>query len=221
MISLVCPSRYRPAAFAAMVESAHATAADPSGVQVVAYLDDDDPELGAYRGHDYPLPTGLVVGPRVTLSNAWNLAAARASGDVLMLCADDLRFRTPGWDVMVAGASSEGACLVYGRDGHADERMATHPFVTRRWVDLVGRFTPPYFCADYVDLWLHDVAQRAGRAVFLPGLLIEHLHPSFGKGVYDRCHDERLARARGAGLPALWDSLEWERAAEAARLVAA
>jgi hypothetical protein len=224
VISLVCPTRYRPNQFAEMVASAADLALDPKQVQVVAYLDDDEPEMGAYRGTDHDVPVGLVVGGRCTLSDAWNRAAALASGDVLMLCADDLRFRTPGWDVLVADAVEsvpDGICLVYGRDGHADERMATHPFVTRRWVDVVGRFTAPYFVADYVDLWLHDVASRVGRAVYVHGLLVEHMHPAFGKGEYDRNHEERLARARVAGMPALWDSLEWEREAEAARLSAA
>ena len=222
MISLVCPTRVRPQAFAEMAASAHATAA--GAVQVVAYLDDDDPSLGEYRATDHDLPVGLVVGSRCTLSDAWNRAAALATGEVFMLAADDLRFRTPAWDAIVAEALEgmpSGVGLVWGRDGHADERMATHPFVSRRWVEIVGRFTAPYFCADYVDLWLHDVAHRAGLARFLPGVLVEHMHPSFGKGVYDVNHEERLARAAEAGLPALWDGTEPERAAEAARLVAA
>jgi hypothetical protein len=208
-----------------MVCSAHATASYDLRVQVVAYLDNDDPQLDTYRRFDYPVPTLLVVGERCTLSDAWNRAAAEADGDVLMLAADDLRFRTPAWDIIVAGTLSglfpDGIGLVYGRDGHADRRMATHPFVTSRWVDVVGRFTAPYFAADYVDLWLHDVATRIDRALFLPGLLIEHMHPSFGKGEWDRTHEERLERAKRADLPTLWDSTDWERAAEADRLRAA
>lgn len=225
MISLVCPSRGRPAAFAAMVASALGRAADPDCVQVVAYLDDDDPELAEYRTEDVAGRMTLLTGERCTLSDAWDRAAAEAKGDVLMLAADDLRFRTPGWDTIVfgcmAGLFPDGLGVVYGRDGHADKRMATHPFVSRRWVETVGRFTPPYFCADYVDLWLHDVASRAGRLAFLPGLLVEHLHPSYGKGAWDRTHEERLARAKDADLPALWGSLEAERAAEAEKVKAA
>ena len=178
-----------------------------------------------YRRFDYPLPTRFVVGERCTLSDAWNRAAVEADGDVLMLAADDIRFRTPTWDILVEGSLGglfpDGIGLVYGRDGHADRRMATMPFVTSRWVEVVGRFTAPYFVADYCDLWLHDVAERVGRAVFLPGLLIEHMHPSFGKGEWDVTHEERLERARRADLPTLWESTEWERASEAERLLAA
>ncbi len=211
-----------------MVHSAAATHSDCTPVQVVAYLDDDDFSLTLYQRLvsklDLSFPVDFVVGERCTLSDAWNQAAAKAKGDILMIAADDLRFRTPGWDTIVAGCMAglfpDGVGVVYGRDGHADKRMATHPFVSARWVEVVGRFTAPYFCADYVDLWLHDVASRVDRLAFLPGLLVEHMHPSFGKGEWDRTHEERLARAADAGLPALWDSLEGERAAEAERLMA-
>lgn len=225
MISLCCPTRGRPTQFAAMVASAHWTASYDLRVEVVAYLDDDDLTASAYRSHSHPLPTRFVVGERCTLSDAWNRAAEQASGDVLMLAADDLRFRTKEWDVIVEGALrgvyEDGIGVAYGRDGHADKRMATHPFVTRRWTEVVGRFTAPYFVADYVDLWFHDVAERVDRLLYLPGLLVEHMHPAFGKGEWDLNHEERLARAKDAGLPELWDRLEPERAEEAGRLVAA
>lgn len=223
MISLVCPTRYRPDGFAAMVESAYMTVEDADRVQVVAYIDDDDPRLGDYRNTDHQLVVALVVGERCTLSDAWNRAAAVAGGDVLMLCADDLRFRSLAWDALVADTAAtfpDGIALMYGRDGHADERMATHPFVTSRWVDTVGRFTAPYFAADYVDLWLHDVAKRIGRAVYLPEVLVEHMHPSYGKGQWDDNHRERLERARAANLPQVWDDTEDERRQEAERLLA-
>lgn len=224
MISLVCPTRYRPDNFSAMVESAHMMAADPGQVEVCAYLDDDDHQRDIYQDIDYALHVSFAVGDRCVLSHAWNRAAEVARGDVLMLCADDLRFRSLDWDRAVDGtvaAFPDRIALVYGRDGHADERMATHPFVSRRWVDVVGRFTAPYFVADYVDLWLHDVAKRVGRAVYLPQLLVEHLHPSFGLGTWDENHQERLERAQRADLPALWDSTADERRAEADRLLAA
>jgi hypothetical protein len=223
VISLVCPTRYRPDGFAAMVESAYMTAAVPGEIQVVAYIDEDDYRLGDYRNTDHQIVVVLLVGQRCTLSDAWNRAGRVADGDVVMLCADDLRFRSEGWDTLVEDAARtfpDGIGLMYGRDGHADERMATHPFVTRRWVDTVGRFTAPYFAADYVDLWLHDVAKRVGRAVYLPQLHIEHMHPSFDKGVWDENHRERLERAKDADLPAVWEQTEPERLAEAERLLA-
>jgi len=220
--SLLCPTRSRPGAFASMVASAAATAAHPEDIEVIAYIDFDDPELQDYgAGVSGGVTVSHVVGPRCVLSDAWNRASRGARGNVWMMAADDLRFISLGWDDIVNDALNwypDDIALLYGRDGHADERMATHPFVTRRWVDIVGRFTAPYFQADYCDLWLHEVAKKVGRAVYLPQLLIEHLHPSFGLGTWDQTHKERMERARGADLPAVWERTEPERDAEAARL---
>lgn len=221
MISLIVPSRGRPVALWTMVASAEATANDPDQVEVCVRLDDDDPEGADYLAQAYPLATNNVVAKRGVMANAWNDAAAVARGDILMLAADDLRFRTRGWDTAVRQAVEkvhDRIVLVYARDGHADERMATHPFVTKEWVAAVHRFTAPYFESDYVDLWLHDVATRIDRITYLPDVLIEHMHPSFGKGEWDKTHEDRLARAKGLSLPALWAHCEPEREQEAQRL---
>lgn len=229
MISLLCPTRGRPGAFGAMIRSAAVTAAHPEDIEVVAYVDEDDPALGGYatawQAGDYDINLlAQVIGPRCVLSDAWNRAGDWANGDIWMMAADDLRFVSLGWDDMVTDAFAQhpdGIALVYGRDGHADERMATHPFVTRRWVDIVGRFTAPYFAADYCDLWLHEVAKRINRATYTPQLLISHLHPSFGLGEWDGTHRERMERAREVDLPAMWKSTEGERVDEAVRLLTA
>ncbi len=224
MISLVCPSRYRPSQLLAMARSAYETATDPSAVELSVYVDDDD-NVAAYQGalwvallssgriRRHPL---LTVGPRCTLSDAWNRAAEKATGDVLMLCADDLAFRTPGWDVAVRAAFDsypDRIALVYGRDGVSDR--PTHPFISRQWYEAVGRMTTPDFPADYADTWLADVADLVGRRHFLPDVLIEHMHYSVGKSERDACHDERLARAEGADLPLRYAEMWSERGREA------
>ncbi len=223
-ISLVCPSRYRPKQLMEMALFACGLAADPAEVEVIAYVDDDD-DLDAYRwavaprSWGVPIAITLTVGPRCTLSDAWNRAAEKATGDVLMLCADDLAFRTPGWDAMVLDAFDaypDRIALVYGRDGVSDR--PTHPFIHRRWYEAVGRMTTPDFPADYADTWLADVADLVGRHHFLPDLLIEHMHYSVGKSERDACHDERLARAAGAGLPERYAALTGEREREAEAL---
>ncbi len=223
MISLVCPSRYRPAQLLSMAQSAFEQASDPSQVELSLYVDADDDVLAyelarAVAAADGLRPSGAVmtVGPRCTLSDAWNRAAEKATGDVFMLCADDLAFRTPGWDVAVLDAFDaypDRIALVYGRDGVSDR--PTHPFIHRRWYEAIGRMTTPDFPADYADTWLADVADLVGRRHFLPDVLIEHMHYSVGKSERDACHDERLARAEGADLPGRYAKGEGDREAEA------
>lgn len=196
MISILVPSRGRPESFAEMVRSAVTAACDPSAIEVVVRLDADD-QWGEYPDSVDDFGVVTVVGKRNTLSSLWNDCYAEASGDILMHCGDDIRFRTNCWDYMVEEQfddSEDRLILVYGRDGIADERMATHSFLSREWVEAVGYFAYPSFSSDYTDLFFHTIAERLGRLHFIPELYTEHLHPAVGKAVYDQTHLDRLER---------------------------
>lgn len=213
MISLIVPSRYRPDRLNDMWQSALATADDPGGLELVARLDDDDPS--AYP--ELPGNVTYIRGPQLLMSCLWNDAQAHASGDLFWHGGDDNLFRTPGWDTAVreaAGRYPDGIVFVHGRDGGQDERLGTHGFLTREWGRASGWFLPPYFPSDYNDTWLTEVADRIGRRVYLPDVLIEHMHPSWGKGPEDRTHLERLARHDDG----LWARTAPERDAHAGRL---
>lgn len=216
MISILCPSRGRPAGAERMVTSALATAADPDQVQVVLYRDDDDPAT-------YPdLPnTTVVTGPRIVLSQAWNGCFERATGEILMHAGDDLLFRSTDWDVHVAAAVEQfpdRIVFVHGDDGHWGAAFGTHGFLHRRWVDTVGYFVPPHFSSDYNDTWLNDVANALGRRVYLSQVVTEHLHPAFGKADWDQTHLERLERHRRDDVDSLYRRLAPERDRDASLL---
>lgn len=216
MISLVCPSRHRPASMERFVTHALETATNP--VEVVFVLDDDDPE-----SHDKASKLGcsLSVVPRQALSNYWNLGAQVASGDILGIMADDIVFRTAGWDELVQGEFErypDRIVFVFGRDGLHDEQLGTHGFLHRRWIEAVGHFTVPDFSCDYVDTWIDDVASRIDRRSYLPTLYTEHLHPSNGKAQIDDLHRERMANGARDNVVARFMSTQGERIREAEKL---
>jgi hypothetical protein len=199
-----------------MADSAHRTAHGP--VEILAYIDDDDPSDYSQAG------AAIVRGPRITLSDCWNRLAEKASGDILGMGADDIRFRTPGWDSLIRGVFddfADGIVFVHGRDGIHDEKMGTHGFISRRWFETVGYFTWGGFPADYADTWLHELAGRIGRRAFIPSLMIEHLHPIAKKAEWDQTHVERLARGREANVVQIWKDTEGRRREDAEKLEAA
>lgn len=216
MFSLLAPTRGRPQALQDMADSAHATATSP--VEVLAYVDADDPFLDQYvatRG------VSVVVGPRIVLSECWNVLARQAQGEFLHMSSDDIRFRTPGWDKIIRGTFDrfpDGIAFVFGRDGIHDEKLATHGFISRRWLETVGYFTWHEFPCDFADTWLHDVAQMIGRLVYQPAVLIEHLHPIANKAEWDQTHLERKARGKDARVDALYRRLRARRVEDAKRL---
>lgn len=222
MISVLCPSRGRPEFARDLLESIRATAAT-IGVQLVLRLDEDDPALERYAELVAGSDVTTIVGPRVVLSECWNEAAERAVWDVLMLCGDDIRFRTPHWDdrvMSVIWSVPDKIVLVHGRDGIQDDRVATHPFMHRRWMETVGYFVPPYFASDYNDMWLTEVADAIGRRQYLADLYTEHLHPVAGKYHLDQTHLERLDRHRQQNCDALYQNTAPERATDVAKLQA-
>lgn len=204
IISLLTPSRGRPESFHQMIDSAYSTASYPAQIEIVARLDSDDRSLPKYGAE-------WLTGPRITLSNYWNECAAKASGEILMQCADDIRFRTENWDEVVREAFKDYAdriVYVYGRDGIADERMATHGFMHRRWYETLGYFTWPRFSSDYGDLWNHTIAKRLGRLHYIEELYTEHLHPAVDKAPMDETHRERVERDKGGANQKIWEGAQ-------------
>lgn len=212
VISLLVPSRGRPDRLLGMWESALAFADRPEGLQLVVYLDDDDPTVGEYV---QIVPRAVIrIGPRIMLSKMWNVCAALAHGDILWHGNDDVLFRTEHWDTEIRSGFERYAdriACVHGRDGIHDGNMATLGFYSRQWMDVLGYFVPPYFSSDYNDTWLSWVATQAGRRVYLPSVYTEHLHPAVGKGVQDQTHLDRLQRHVQDNVDQLYRDLEPQR----------
>jgi hypothetical protein len=226
IISLLVPSRGRPGMCMEMWLSALRTATDPTSLELVLYLDDDDPAMLDYQTRVIARGRQIrnKIGPRILLSQTWNACLELASGEILWHGNDDVLFRSPAWDSHVRqafAAVDDRIVLVHGRDGIHDAAMATLGFYHRRWVETIGYLCPPYFSSDYNDTWNTQVADLLGRRRFLPAVSTEHLHPAVGKGAMDQTHYDRLTRHRTDNVDQLYASLAGERAADADKLRAA
>lgn len=224
MISILCPTRRRPQQVQELIDTATVTCRWPDRLQFVFYVDGDDPTRHSVQDLERVDPrVKVITGPRVVLSQMWNECYRRAWADVLMQCGDDIRFRTVDWDVKILEQFlryPDRIVLVHGEDGIQGKRIATHGFIHRRWVQVVGYFVPPIFASDYNDMWLTEVADAIGRRIFLPDVLTEHMHPVAGKGALDRTHQERLHRHNTEDCDRLWRETADDRLRDARRLSA-
>jgi hypothetical protein len=202
------------------MESALETAdVEPS---FIFYVDDNDPTRDETLAIIHELGGLFMSGPRVVLSEMWNVCAQLAQDEILMHCGDDIVFRTPHWDTLVSNVFDnewpDKIGVVHGRDGFQDQRLATHGFYHRRWIEVLGRLVPPYFSSDYNDLWNTEVADAVGRRRYIPEIYTEHMHPVAGKAELDQTHQERLTRHTTDNVEALYTTLVHERLTDIAKL---
>ena len=78
---------------------------------------------------------------------------------------------------------------------------------------------PPYFCADYVDTWLDDVARKINRIKYLPNVITEHMHFSVNKSKYDENTEKRLENLKKENPGKIYYDKENERIEHAYKLI--
>ena len=166
MISIICPSRGRPELASRMINSAIATAG--AEIEILLYLNDDDPKLNDYRlliDSKY-----YSVGPDRSPAYSWNLLANQAAGDILFLMGDDATFETTNWALIVANAFNkipDKIACVYPYVPGIKKSNNPHFCVHRNWIKALGYFVPPHFWHWYVDTWTRTLAKSVDRYICL------------------------------------------------------
>jgi hypothetical protein len=202
-ISLILPTRKRVPQLMRALTSMVATARRPEALEIVLYVDEDDADS---RDVEFPgLRLVKLIERRGTMGAITRACYEACRGRYIMLANDDIVFRTPDWDAEVLATFerfSDTIALVWGND--LCSGAPAHPFLSRTTCDLLGGVCPAGYYREFIDAHLHDVFRRLARrgharAVYLPEVIIEHLHFIAGKAAADegyvhrrREHDELL-----------------------------
>lgn len=184
IISILSPTRQRPQLAYRFAKSVMDTAVDLSRVELLFYVDDDDPCLEEYRQMISKTPFQLVVGKPIRVGPAWNILARKCKGDYLMMGNDDLVSITPGWDNILCKEikiyDDEIFCAWFD-DNLNGKKHCAFPIVSRRWVETIGYFMPECFSFFFPDTWLEDLGKRVKRLHYISSAVFEHRHFSTGK----------------------------------------
>lgn len=201
---VIVPSRGRPGNIRRLHHDWTDTAAD---ADLRVCLDADDPKL-----HLYTLVArapSVTVGPPVGMAGALNTAALDIAHNHrrykhIGFLGDDHAPRTPGWDKQIVETLEQlGTGIVYANDLFQGPNLPTAVFMTADIVRALGYMVPPGPYHLYLDnIWL-AWGRAIDRVVYLPDVIIEHLHPAAGKADrdegYDRVNsDERYAADEAA-----------------------
>jgi hypothetical protein len=192
---MIVPSRGRPDAVADLQRAWSKTTSGAADLLVV--VDDDDPELPAYRRLDVNVRVHASAGSRgiVPVLNAAAAACVRTYR-MVGFAGDDHRPRTPKWDARMAEALDDlGTGIVYGDDLLRGEALPTAVAMTSDIVHTVGYMAPPTLRHLFVDNVWADWGRAIARLRYLPDVVIEHLHPAIGKGAWDELYRELNADA--------------------------
>lgn len=178
MLSILIPSRGRPDLCKKAVASAKATA--DGELEILIYVDDDDPSRVNYEG--------AIIGQHKESSEAILHLSSLAKGDLMMFGCDDFLWKTKGWDsIFKSRMPAHGLSVLYYMDRPGSAK-AINPVFTRKWLEMTGLF-PAYFKHFGADTWVIDTARRAGQLVAVKDVLIEH----------QKVEDDTYRRSRSSG----------------------
>jgi hypothetical protein len=198
-ISVLLPTRGRPARAERMLRSLAETAADPGAIEIVLLADRDDPSSHAIdtRG----LRTIRLIRRRSMMGVMTDVCYRASTGRHIMLANDDIVFRTLRWDESVRddlARHTDGIALVWGNDEHTGG--PTHPFLPRALCELMGGVCPTAYDRLFIDVHLFNIFRKLktlghDRMRFLPDVLIEHVQADAGKESSDATYVKLHARS--------------------------
>lgn len=184
-ILTIVPTRGRPEAAGELwfdwVDNLNAT-------DLVLAVDDDDPRREDYLKYHTPgRGVSVVSHERLRMGGTLNYWAKHFAPiyDVIGFMGDDHRPRDR-WEYDLAHAFNADSDLkvVYGNDLVWGEGLPTACWQSAEIVRRLGYFSPPRQTHPYLDnYWL--ALGNATKRVYLPEMIIEHMHPSVGKAQWD------------------------------------
>lgn len=187
---ILCPTRGRPDA----AREAHAAFIETRQLdttEILFVVDDDDPKIEAYRRLDVPIIEQAAPGTMVAALNRAALWAIDHLGPTYLgFIGDDHRFRTEGWDVAFAGILIDrGGGLVYGNDlNRVNGDIPTQVVMSSAIVKALGWMGLPGCRHLYIDNTWTVIGEGLGKIFYVPDVVIEHLHPAFGRAQWDEGH---------------------------------
>jgi hypothetical protein len=213
-MAIIVPTRSRPQSVARVVQAWRDTDAF-EGAELWFVVDADDPEHQAYERemdrctqvnaslHSLTLPAWLPLVPKLNAATAHVLEWYPETVAV-GFAGDDHLPRTPGWTTIYRQALGMagglvGTGVVYPDDGYRQDIPTSWVMTAGIARILGGRQIPAAVEHLYCDNAVADLAGAAGCLTFLPGVLVEHMHPVAGKAETDEQYERVNSTEQYAG----------------------
>ena len=196
-ISLLLPSRGRPAQLKRLFKSILEKTSNLDNVEIFLYLDEDDAQN--YNFDNVAMKLTRIIGPRMTMG-AYNTACLkRSTNDVVILLNDDMVIRTDGWDKAILdlhNSIEDSIYLAYANDLFKKSRFCTIPILSRKTAELLIDPYPELYKGAFLDVHLFDIFKRLAKAghdriFYMDNVVLEHMHYRAGKADLDETYTSR------------------------------
>lgn len=142
-----------------------------------------------------------VVSDRQSCVAAWNLAARKARGDLIVQLSDDW-MPVPGWDEKLLAAVAnrdlqKDQLVIAVGDGHRKDSLLCMAICSRARLEAQGDLFFDGYESVFSDNEFSHRAFRDGIVVDLRGSLVfEHMHPTYGKAAMDATYQHSNSKDR-------------------------
>lgn len=148
----------------------------------VLAVDEDQVEEFRATIEKLKIPVVLVTSPGKDSTTAYNAAAKAASGDALIVSADDV-VPPRHWDSLIEFAVPKDGSewVMHCSTGHPqhDDEVIFQPIFSRATYERWGYVAWPEYRAMYADDDWTEKARAEGLVVPARHILLEHRHPTF------------------------------------------
>jgi len=182
MVILV-PSRGRPQNIEDLLFSLQET---KTASELIVIVDDDDETLDQYI--ELGCKVMMIAKQGKGMARPLNFAANVFKDDYrhFAFIGDDHRPRTEYWDQKLIDALDEvGTGIAYGDDLLQGENLPTAVAMSGDIVRALKGMVPPGFIHLYLDNFWMQLGRDLKSFIYLPDVIIEHLHPIAGKAQWD------------------------------------
>ena len=204
IISLLHATR-RPEAAKACQKLWIDNADNSANIEIITAVDHDDIES------QKAFPDAVIAYGQEGVCKAWNAAAEKATGDVLVVLDDD--WEPPaGYDQIIESYMCNGADALHVGDKHRKDQLICHPIVSRRFYEAVGYIFHPSFRSVYSDNWFTELAKHWGYVDATQGGKIDlefiHKNPSQNYGTEDEVARKSNSKERYEHGKAVFEKLQ-------------
>ena len=157
-----------------------------TNIEVIFRIDDTDELLNdryfqfdCYQMIDLRLFINIISGPEVFpyIGPLWNECFDISTGDIIQYGGDDLVYETKDWDIKVVDGFkkfSDEIGLVWASDNTFGNTLATHGFLSRKWIETLSWVFPPLKLTYANDNIIHNIATKLGRLFYIGEVSIRH-----------------------------------------------